>query len=364
MLRERTGIGAGLLFTVIISSFLGISNQQTAYLAAKYGGHNGYLGLIGAYFLSIPLIFAAIDLQRMYPGKSLIEYAPLVLGKALGKVVSSIFLLLIFLLLVWSVRSTAEVINLYLLQRTPLHITALLFIVSVLYLTCHGIEGITKTCSFILPLALFVTILTLLESYQYFSFERISPIFDINIETFSASFHLFYAFFPLANIFIFLPYLTDKKKGLSIILTATTIGVVILLFFIIANIGTFGAKGVLRYSWPITELTKAIKMPYLLQSFYLFYIITWLSQIYIGAGSCYYAAAQGCTQLFSCLNYKWFILILLPIVVFAVLILPGVIEVRQFFDYFRIIGFAILLVIPFMLWSVAKLKKGGKRKNA
>ena len=209
-----------------------------------------------------------------------------------------------------------------------------------------------------LPLALCMIILTLLASYQYFNFDRIKPIFYINQETLLSVIQLFYAFFPLAIIFIILPYLTDHQKGRAAVLKATGLSATILFFFIVANIGAFGAKGVIRYSWPLTELTRTIDIPYLLQSFGLFYIVAWLSQIYITAGAYYFSVAQGYSQLFSCLHYKWFILILLPIIIILTLILPGVIDVRLFFEYFRISGFFILFVLPLLLWVVAKLKNG------
>lgn len=357
MLKEKTGIGTGLFFTVIISLLLGIGNQQTAFLAAKYGGHNGYLGLIGAYLISILVILAAFDLQKMYPGKSLIEYVPLILGKVLGKVIGFIFILLIFFVTVWSIRSTAEVINLYFLQTTPLWIIAVFFLVAIAYLAFQGIEGITKTCSFIFPMAFVFIVLTLVASYQYFQFDRIKPVLYINLSTLSSVLHLFYAFLPLSVIFIFLPYISSNRKGLAATLKSTGIGAAVIFLYIVANIGTYGADGVIRYAWPNIELTKIIDIPYLFQSFGSFYIIAWLSQIYIATGACYFASAQGFTQIFTFLHYKWFIIILFPIVIFTALFLPGVIDVRSYFTYFRIIGSIILIIIPLLLWATAKLQR-------
>lgn len=365
MLREKTGIGPGLLFTITVSLLLGISSIQITNVAAEYGGHNGYWGLIGAYLLSLLVIYAASDLQKMYPEKSLVEYASIIFGKVPGKVFGFIFLLLIFFLLLWSVRATAEVINLYFLQRTPLSIVAGLFILSAGYLASKGVEGITKTCAFFLPLALIIIVFSILVSYELFNYDRIRPVFYLDQRSMLSSVvQLFYVFFPLANLFIFLPYLTEKGTAFTVVVKATIISVAILFVAIAAVTGTYGAKGVARYSWPMIEMTRTESIPYLLQSFGGLYFVAWISQVYIGAGACYFAAAKGCSQLFPCLHYKWFILILFPVIVFLSLFLPGVIEARTFFDYFRIVGAVILFFIPLLLWVTAKLKNGRSETNA
>ena len=364
MLRENTEIGPGLLFTVTVSLLLGLGIIQTANVAARYGGHSGYWGLIGACLLSILVIFAASDLQKMYPGKSLMEYAPSILGKIPGKIAGLVFLLLIFSLLLLSVRSIAEVINLYFLQRTPISVTAGLFIIAVAYLASRGIEGITKTCAFFLPLAFIVIVLTLLISFQNFDFDQIRPVLYIRQGHVSAVFQLLYAFSTLAALFFFLPYLNDQEKAMPVVLKGTFLSVAVIFVVIVAVMGTFGARGVLRYSWPTMELTRVLNLPYLFSSFGGLFVVTWLSQVYIGAGACYFAAAQGSTQLFSCLHYKWFILILLPLILFLSLFLPGTVEVRRYFEYFRIAGAIILFSIPLLLWITAKLKNSRGETNA
>ncbi|MFZ5943183.1 MAG: GerAB/ArcD/ProY family transporter [Bacillota bacterium] len=351
-------IGAGLLFCLLLSLTLGIGNQQLPYLAAKYGGSSGYLGFILAYVLIMLIVFVALYFQKRYPKKSFIEYTQLVLGNVLGKILSCLFLSFILLLLVWAIRSTAETMDLYFLQRTPLWVIMVLFFLSITYLALQGIEGITKTCAFFLPMAFIFMALIVFVSYQNFDFDKIKPVFHVHQGTFLSAIHLFSAFFPLSILFIVLPFLTDIKRSQAISVKATLLGTAILFFFIVASMGAYGAKGLLRYGWPTTELPRITNIPYLLQTFGFFYTVTWLSQMYIGAGACYYAAAQGFTLLFSRFNYKWFILILWPPTFFLAWILPGVIELRIFFDYFRIIGFIILFILPLLLWVVDRSKPG------
>ena len=363
MIRETTKIGPGLLFAVTVSLLLGMGIIQTANVAVRYGGHSGYWGLVGACLLSLLVIFAAFDLQKMYPEKSLMEYAPEVLGKVPGKIAGFVFLLLIFSLLLWSVRSTAEVISLYFLHRTPFSVTAGLFIIAVAYLASRGIEGISKTCAFFLPLALVIIVLILLVSLQNFHFDRISPVLYLSQGYVSSVFQLLYVFSPFAALFFFLPYLTDKGKASAVVLKATLLSVAIIFITVVAVIGTFGAKGVLRYSWPAMELTRVVNLQYLFHSFGGLFVVTWISQVYIGAGACYFAAAQGSSQLFSCLHYKWFILIFFPLILFLTLFLPGAVEVRIYFEYFRIACAVVLFLIPLLLWIIAKLKNGRRETD-
>ena len=107
--------------------------------------------------------------------------------------------------------------------------------------------------------------------------------------------------------------------------------VVIVVFTALASFSTANSskEEVLRYSWPMLAMTTKANVPYILETFGLFFPITWYSQMALALSGLYYTSAQGFSELLGASNYKWLLLVLLPLSYILVLLVPSVIELRS-----------------------------------
>ena len=74
---------------------------------------------------------------------------------------------------------------------------------------------------------------------------------------------------------------------------ATTLASFLILLTIVSGIGNYGAEGILRYSFPVFELSRKAQLPFVLLSFALLFSATWLSQVLVATGFFYYLLAEG-----------------------------------------------------------------------
>ena len=131
----------------------------------------------------------------------------------------------------------------------------------------------------------------------------------------------------------------------------------------ISTIGTYSAPGLIRYSWPAIEVTRKASLPYVLQTFGLFFSVSWLTLSYVATGFFYFILADGTAQLFNRLSYKWFTLILFPLIYLSMLVLfSGTIEIHYASSYYRLLGFAFTLIIPITIWITAVIRKRGVKR--
>lgn len=353
MLKEKTGIGPGLMFIFLFSSLFGYGLMTSPYLAARYIGTNGYWGLVVALLLAVVVIAVVVSLGNRFPDKSLIQYMPLVLGKPAGKIMGFLYLFFLLSATVLAVRSTAEEFNVYFLMNTPVWAITAVILLSVAYLAYQGIETITKLAAFIFPLAFIFIILSVALSFQNFDADHVRPVFYVKLPKLSTgSLQLFYVFFPLSTVSIIYQYLTKKQKGQNVLMGATLLAFLPISLMILSAIGMYGAKGVLRYQWPVLEMIRTSLMPFLLETFDMFFAITWLSQLYIAIGGYYFALSQGCSELFQSYNYKWFVTVLLPIILLLALLPPSMIDINIITGYLRIAGFFMVFILPLAVWLV------------
>lgn len=365
MLKEKTGIGPGLLFMVLYVSMFSYGIIQSPYVAAKYMGNNGYWGFFLAFIISIPVIGLICLLGRRFPHKSIVQYLPEVFGTILGKSLGFFYLTFIMVLMVWASRTISEEINVYFLSRTPMWASVFLFLIVSTYVAHQGIEGVTRLAAFIFPVTFFLSFAAILFSFQNFQLDNIRPVFLIDgYKIPYGSLQMFYPFLTLLPVLMIYPYLTEKQKGFKVVTGATLLVFVIIFLVILSGIGNYSAPGLLRYSWTVLELTRKANLPFVLQTFGLFFGATYLSQALVGTGFFYYVLSEGVSQLLNVSNYKWFTLILFPITYFLIMLPSGIVDVRFVFPYIRIIGFAITLGLPLVILLAAILRRRGEIKSA
>lgn len=365
MLKEKTGIGSGLLFMVLNVTMFSYGAMQPIYIAAKYMGNNGYWGFLLAFLLAVPVIALFCLLGKRFPNQSIIQYLPDIFGTFLGKFLGFLYLVFILALMVWASRAISEEISVYFLNRTPMWASIFLFLTVAFYVARQGIEGVTRLAAFIFPVTFLFGLVAILFSFQSFQLDNIRPIFLVDgLKIPYGSIQMFYTFFPLLTLLMFYPYLTEKSKGFRVVTGATSLVFVVIFLIILSGIGNYGAPGILRYSWSTLEVTRKANLPFILQTFGLLFSISWLSQALVGTGFFYYIISEGISELTGGLNYKWFTLILFPLTFFLIMLSPGVVEVRFTFPYLRIAGFAFMIGLPLIVLLVAIIRKRGGNKNA
>lgn len=365
MLKETTGIGPGLLFNIMFSSLYGYGVVSSPYVAAKYMGANGYLGFILAFLLAMPIVLCAVRLSKRFPGKSIIQYLPLVCGKILGKGIAVLFLLFLLVITAWATRQIADLNNTYFLSRTPLWVIVAILLATTAYIAHKGIESITRLAAFIFPVAVVFIFLSAVFTFQGFRLDHVRPVFHTQgYELSLGALQMFYIYFPLTILFMVYPYLTKTKKGFKTILSAVLLASTAILIFVVSGIGTYGSAGILRYSFPVLELTRKANVPFLMQSMGLFFAVSYFSQVCLAIAGLYFSLALATTQLLGVLNYKWFVLLYFPILMFVVLAPESILDIRFLFDYLRTAGFAVVFGLPLSIWFLAVLLKRGDTSGA
>jgi spore germination protein len=339
---------------VLYVSTFGYGVIHAPRVAAEYVGPNGYWGFILAFLLAIPVMAGIAWLGRRFPNRSVIEYLPQLFGVFLGKLLGLLVLVAILILMIRTSRIFSGGVNIFFLRRTPAWAPAALYLLISFYIARQGIEGITRLAAFVFPLTFVLSFLVILFSMENLELDNIRPVFffESGRAVAAGTANQFSPFMVLLTALLVNPYLTRKDKTFPALAGATALASLLLLLTIVSGIGTYGAEGILRYSFPVFELSRKTQLPFILQSLALLFSATWLSQVLVATGFYYFLLAEGAAQWLRVLNYKWFTLLLLPPVFFLSLFLPaGVIGERTIAASLRVgsslftVGLVLALVI-------------------
>ncbi|MDD3654088.1 MAG: GerAB/ArcD/ProY family transporter [Desulfotomaculaceae bacterium] len=115
---------------------------------ARVAGHDGWISTVIVTLGVTYLIFVVYWLGKLYPGKTIIEYLPLLLGNILGKAVGLGYVLFFAWIGATVIKEfTALIFGTGVFTLTPEIFVILMLIIATTYATAHGLEVIGRVIS-------------------------------------------------------------------------------------------------------------------------------------------------------------------------------------------------------------------------
>jgi len=155
----NTAAGIGTVFLIVTQPVL------------ESAGRDGWLTIILGYFIGMLIGLLLIPLAKQFPGKTLVQYLPELLGFLPGKLVALVFVLAYGVFSAMLLRQLAEVMGL-LYTKTPAIIFTLGLMVLVVYVVRSGFEVFARVVEAvpIIFLSLFLLALLALPDIRWTNF--------------------------------------------------------------------------------------------------------------------------------------------------------------------------------------------------
>lgn len=166
-------ISMGQLFALLNMFMLG--STWLFGLGAKAGPDAWLATLLGA-VLGLFLLLGNLRLQQLHPGKSLVQYLPLVAGRFVGWVLAFCYILYFLYLAARVTRDFAELTIITLLPGTPLSAVALVMVLLVCYAVKQGQEVLARCAEALLPLVMAILLFTFLLLVPEVQLANLRPV--------------------------------------------------------------------------------------------------------------------------------------------------------------------------------------------
>jgi len=165
--------GAILFLTIVTTAVLYIPNitareaKQSAWLAPILSSGMGFL-----------ILWIFVKLGERFPGQNLVQFSTQLLGKFLGKALGLGYCLFFLVINFFTLRQFSEAMNLSLLQHTPVWFVSLWLALVGSYGAILGLEVITRSIQFVLPLFVISIILVILFTFPDLEYKQLFPLFE------------------------------------------------------------------------------------------------------------------------------------------------------------------------------------------
>lgn len=340
-------IGSAILY---IPATLAGDAKQDAWIA----------GLLGVLF-SILLVILYNALAYRFPDMNFAEYSEIILGKWLGKFVTTIYSICFFFLASYLLRDIGDFITIKILPETPIEAILTIFAVTLVLCTRLRLKTMALASEIVYPFAIFIILFLFIAVAPQIDFNNIFPIYENGYKPIVLA-ALPFITVPILQLSVFLmifPYVENKNStGKAFLIGAFTGGMILVVFTLIAIL-VMGVALISNQYFPSYALAQRISIGNFLERIEVIMSEVWFFTIFFKLIISFYAAILAFSHVVNLKDYKP---IILPagmlLVELSILIYPN----SSYTIHFASRDLLTLnatpgLFIPFLLLLVAVLRK-------
>ena len=347
-----------IIFYIGSSFILGIGTESN-----QDGWISGIIGLL----MSLPMILIYSRVLSLYPEKELFEILELTLGKIAGKILIVLYIWYSFHLGALVIRNFGEFINTVAMPETPMFVPMLCLLLVTITAVKSGIEVISRTSAYLLPVLLFIIIFVLIMGFPLLDVSNMKPIlgnkWSIILRGGASTFA-----FPFAESVLFLGIFSSLKTKESIykvFLLGTAIAGGLIITITLRNILTLGQLQTRLY-FPAHVAVSRISIGEFFQRIELSVAMIFVVGAFVKTSICLLVTCKGIAYLFHLNDYRSIVIQPgLLMLYLAYSLYNSIMEMGDWaFKVYFYYAFPFQVIFPFIIFILAEIKTRRKKAAA
>jgi spore germination protein KB len=242
----------------------------------------------------------------MFPGQTLIEYSRILVGKWLGRLIASVYLLFWISLFGVILQQFKIFILGTILPLTPPYAIVLLMVGVVLYLTLHGVGAIARCCEVMGPIIMLGVIAPVIFALNRIDADQLLPVFvDSGVVA------IFKGALPTATflgdciLMTVLISFVGTKRG---VVRHAVIGVFVSGLFTVLSVFAclliFGLHVTQGYPYPLLIVVRSISLSGVIENMDAILISVWIMSVFVKLALYLFVSSYGTSQLLGIKNWR------------------------------------------------------------
>lgn len=330
-------------------------------LVVRLANQDAWISATLGLFFGLLIVQLFVVVWQINPRLSLIQSYNKVLGKWIGPLFSSFFLIFLFQSASTHLMEFGDFMTTLTLFNTPIQVIHFMFLCIIIYGIRLGLEPIARSAELFFPLVcLFLCI------FIFFSLPNIDPILIKPILENSAKKIIYgtlistaFPFMELVVFLMILPYINQPKEVNKNFLIGTLIGGIILIIIVTLCILILGPDSTKNHLYPTFSLARIIEIGEFIQRIEGILSIIWMITVYFKITLYVYALHIGLVHLFKLESYRVLTLPIGMIMLAAAFnTAPNTIYYMDVIaNYWPFYDITVAIIMPLILLIVFKLRK-------
>ncbi|MGE5415362.1 MAG: GerAB/ArcD/ProY family transporter [Acidobacteriota bacterium] len=349
-----------LLFIIILTA-LSPAVFFVPQVAARAVAQDAWIPPLIAGIWSVLNVMVIFALAKRYPGATIIEYLPMVLGKPLGKFFALLYTLWYFSVSSFALRSFGIFLNVSVMPETPILAFTVTMLLLSFYAIRNGLESWARVNEIIGPLVLLAIVGIAILPMGFADFRRLLPVGEHSMgQLIVPSFIQASMRGQLIVACMFIPALASLKNATrNFSWTILAVGLIPALLNFSAIV-VFGGVNMGILEFPIYSLARIIDVARIINRLELILVIAWVMGSFTLVTTFAYCSVRATTQL---LGFKDYQRLLFPVAVVILALSDNIWQnMARFMEFVADAwgGYGLLsfeLVIPSVILLISVLRK-------
>ena len=356
-MKTSKKIGSVEFLFIIFQTQVGVGILSLPATLYSSAGKDGWIAILLAGIGFQGVIFVIYFLSKRFPTLTLYEYAPKIVGRLFGTLISIAYILFAGLTAILVLQLFQISIRTWILPKTPSIIILLLLSLSGAYLVSGRVKVLGRfdqfVTVFVVPLIVMILITLRFSDIRYIlpiGENGIGPILKATPEGFFSMIG-----FEMA-LFVF-PYLQQKGKSALISLTISNISVTCFYCFItLATYVFFSPQQFKTIQDPTVYMLKGISF-LIVDRIDLLFLSIWTVSVLTSFGSYLYISSEGVKILTKRKEATWSIIITTLLILGLSLFPHSSFTVPTLSKYHAMASYFFVLGIPLLLLVISYIRK-------
>ncbi|TNJ64796.1 spore gernimation protein [Paenibacillus hemerocallicola] len=258
-------------------------------LAGK-AGTDGWMAIIGGYIVSIAAGLIIVQVMKKHPDGTLPDLLKRYLGGWAGKTGAALFACYIFYYGYTGLVRTILYTKVWLLPQTPVYIIMLLLLIPTYGIARNGLRILGRYAELVFFISLwlpFVYLIPLKDAHWL----HLAPVLKEGwTPVLSAMQEIIMSYGGMGAVFIFYPFLRNKRMASAGVVLSSTLSMLVFLFVTLICFVYFSPDEIREYNEPVVNVLKTIEFKFvervevLFIAFFLFiFSLAWIPALYMCA---------------------------------------------------------------------------------
>lgn len=240
-------------------------------------GNDAWFSNIVPIFTSLLIVFMLVRLARLFPRKNLFEINIEVLGEVGGRLINTLFIAYMCIILLRSIGTLTNFIDLTILRKTPEEIVVLALVGVLIYYGNLGLEEQVRANDLLFPVFLITAIGLPFLLISQFSAARLEPFLTISLRDFGHASLINVGWYgDVIVLGAFMHAITGAQKVRLALRNGLIISAFLLTMLMFITVQVIGAQFASKLIYPNYVLIQLIKLTETLDRMELFFLTVWI----------------------------------------------------------------------------------------
>ncbi len=366
---EEGRISTTQLTLMMISQVIATAVIFLPGISAKEAKESAWISALVAAGVGILIAVTVVNLTLRYPGKTIVQYAPEIIGRIPGRILGILYAWWFLHLNAIVIREFAEFLVTAIMTDTPIMVFIIAIVVVSTYAVNSGLEVVARSNEFLMPFTIGSIVMIVLLVTKDMRFIHLLPVLEKGWgPIFKGAYSPASWMGETVAMAMLLPYLNNPRQGYKAVITALVIVGILLGISAVAGVAVFGAEELGRMEFPVFNLARYIRIAAFLERIDAVVMALWVTGVYMKVTVIYYCGILCTAQAFNLKRYQP---ILLPYAillgVLTVLLYENVIELvnslAKVYPPYAISTFQFGIPLFLLVVSVIRGRRGNLKRQ-